>query len=239
MSDNKTSLDKMSFVFGLVAGIAIVSVIVLLNQNTGTKAVADVKLEDAQQQPTPTVAPNNNNPNQPEASAVKPISNDDHIRGNKNAKVQLIEYSDFECPFCLQHQSTMQKIAEEFKDKIAIVYRHFPLSFHPEAQKAAEASECADEQGKFWEMHDKIFAANAAGNMSVDQWKKEASNLGLNTDQFNSCLDSGKYAAKIRQDSNEGVAAGVQGTPATFINGQLVSGAVPYEQFKTIIEQVL
>lgn len=239
MTDHKTSLDKMSFIFGLVAGIAIISVILLLNQNINDKKVAGVQVDDTQNQAGTAAAAAPNNNGQTGTSTVKPISDDDHIKGNKNAKVVLIEYSDFECPYCLQHNSTMDKIADEFKNQVAIVYRHFPLSFHPQAQKAAEASECASEQGKFWEMHDKIFEANAADNMSVSVWKQYASDLGLNTDQFNSCLDSGKYAAKVRQEENEGAAAGVKGTPATFINGQLVSGAVPYEQFKSIIEQSL
>ena len=159
------------------------------------------------------------------------------MKGDPNAKVVLIEYSDFECPYCLRHQETMQQIAAAYGSQIAIAFRHFPLtSIHPQAQKAAEASECAAEQGKFWEMHDKIFEANAAGTMSVAKWKELAGSLGLKTEQFNSCLDSGKYAAKISQEAGEGAAAGVQGTPATFINGQLVSGAVPYEQFKQMID---
>jgi len=240
MSDSKTSVDKTSFIFGLVAGIAVISVAVLLNQNfksdaQGSKVAGEV------------VAVNNNQPteqvddNQPAAAAsIKPVSDGDYVLGDRNAKVAIIEYSDFECPYCLRHQETIQRIADEYGDKVAIVFRHFPLtSIHPQAQKAAEASECAGEQGKFWEMHDAIFADNAAGEMSVAKWKEEAKSLGLNTSQFDSCLDGGKYATKITQDINEGSAAGVQGTPATFVNGTLVSGAVPYEQFKSAIDQML
>jgi protein-disulfide isomerase len=236
MSENKTGVDKTSFAFGLVAGIAVISVVILLNQNfksDGAVAGEVVKNDAA------AVAPSQ--PSQPDAVApaasVKPLSKDDHVKGDPNAKVVLIEYSDFQCPYCLRHNETMQQIADAYGDKIAIAFRHFPLtSIHPEAQKAAEASECAAEQGKFWEMHDKIFEANAAGNMNVAAWKQLAGTLGLKTEQFNSCLDSGKYAAKVRQDTSEGGDAGVQGTPATFVNGQLVSGAVPYDQFKQMID---
>ena len=240
MSENKTSVDRTSFIFGLVAGIAVISVIVLLNQNFNDENISQVAGEvmknDAQ-----VVIPSDNNPsdNNPSASPVKPISDSDYVRGNKNAKVSIIEYSDFECPFSSRHQETMLKIAEDFGNQVAITFRHFPLSFHQEAQKAAEATECAGEQGKFWEMHDKIFEANVAGTMSISLWKEYAKNLGLNSNKFNTCLDDGQYAGKIRQDMAEGSAAGVQGTPATFINGQMISGAVPYEQIKSLIEQAL
>ncbi|MFH2136505.1 MAG: thioredoxin domain-containing protein, partial [Patescibacteria group bacterium] len=93
--------------------------------------------------------------------------------------------------------------------------------------------------GKFWEMHDKIFAANGAGTMSVDKWKAEAKNLKLNTSKFNDCLDSGKYASEISAEEQAALVAGVEGTPATFVNGELVSGAVPYAQFKQIIDSYL
>ena len=234
MSENKIGVDKTSFVFGLVAGIAVISVVILLNQNfksSGTVAGEVVKND------VPAAAAPNQPSNPAPTANVKPLSKDDYVKGDPNAKVVLIEYSDFECPYCLRHQETMQQIAAAYGSQIAIAFRHFPLtSIHPQAQKAAEASECAAEQGKFWEMHDKIFEANAAGTMSVAKWKELAGSLGLKTEQFNSCLDSGKYAAKISQEAGEGAAAGVQGTPATFINGQLVSGAVPYEQFKQMID---
>jgi len=134
----------------------------------------------------------------------------------------------------------MEQVFKNYQDKIAVIFRHFPLtSIHPEAQKAAEAAECAGEQGKFWEMHDLLFQANANSTMSVDQWKKDAVVLKLNTEQFNSCLDSSKYANKVAQEQSGGAAAGVQGTPATFINGEIISGAVPYEQIKAVIEAKL
>ena len=239
MSENKAGVDKMSFAFGLVAGIAVISVIILINQNfkTGGASVAGEVVARNDNAAAPAVP---NQPAAPEgvaAADVKPLSSGDHVKGNKDASVAVIEYSDFECPFCLRHQESMRQLGAEYGDRIAISFRHFPLtSIHPQAQKAAEASECAAEQGKFWEMHENIFEANAAQNMSVSRWKDLAGTLGLNTSQFNTCLDSGKYADRIRQDMAEGSAAGVQGTPATFVNGQLVSGAVPYEQLRQMIE---
>ncbi|PIR93269.1 hypothetical protein COT99_01700 [Candidatus Falkowbacteria bacterium CG10_big_fil_rev_8_21_14_0_10_43_10] len=187
-----------------------------------------------------TTPDNSDSANQPVAQEAAPIDGEnEYVKGNKEATVDVIEYSDFECPYCLRHTAAMDQIFNDYKDKIRVVFRHFPLSFHAEAQKAAEASECAGEQGKFWEMHDKIFKANEAKNMSVAQWKTEAKNLGLNTAQFNACLDSGKYADKIKKQTAGGQAAGVTGTPATFINGQMFSGAVGYDTLKQAIEKEL
>ncbi|OGF20197.1 hypothetical protein A3I35_01125 [Candidatus Falkowbacteria bacterium RIFCSPLOWO2_02_FULL_45_15] len=237
MAEQKMSIDKGSFFFGLVAGIAILAIIILINPSLIGKDGDEVKGVKV------TQPSDNNQPAggaQPTVASVPAITTDDNVRGNQNAAVTIVEYSDFECPFCLRFQSTMEQIYNEYKSKALFVYRHFPLSsLHPEAQKAAEASECAAEQGKFWEMHDKIFAANAAQNMSVEQWKKEATALGLNASKFNDCLDSGKFASKVAQQQAGGQAAGAQGTPTTFVNGQLVNGAVPYEQVKAVIDQEL
>ncbi len=161
-----------------------------------------------------------------------------HIRGNKNAKVKLVEYSDFQCPFCERHYPTLKKILADYGDQVSLEYKHFPLnSIHPYAQKAAEASECASEQGKFWEFHDKAFENQQ--NLNFDALKQWAADLKLNTTRFNNCLDSGKYAAKVQAQEDEGVKLGVDGTPGTLINGQLVSGALPYDAFKQIIDQQL
>lgn len=160
-----------------------------------------------------------------------------HIRGNKNAKVQLVEYSDFQCPFCERAYPTLQQVLKEYGDKVSLEYRHYPLSFHPFAQKAAEASECAGEQGKFWEFHDKNFENQTS--LSLDAPKVWAKELGLNMNKFVSCLDSGKYAKKVADQTNEGQAKGVNGTPTTFVNGQPVIGAQPYEAFKQAIDAEL
>ena len=165
---------------------------------------------------------------------IKALSNTlDHLKvRNKNYRdkfIQGAEGADLE----------RKQILEDYKGKVRFIFKHFPLSFHANAQKAAEAAECAGEQGRFWEMHDKIFEANESGTMSVSQWKTAAKALGLNTSKFNDCLDSGKYADQVAADMAEGQAAGVTGTPGTFVNGDLVKGAVPYEQLKSIIDSKL
>lgn len=161
----------------------------------------------------------------------------EHIRGNKNATVKLVEYSDFQCPFCERHYPVLKQILKDYGDQVSLEYKHFPLSFHPFAQKAAEASECANDQGKFWEYHDKIFENQSA--LSLEAIKQWAVDLKLNASKFNTCLDSNKYAGRVAAELAEGEKLGVNGTPATFVNGQLVSGAQPYEAFKSIIDNLL
>ena len=134
------------------------------------------------------------------------------------------------------HQPVVD-VMKAYPTQVKYIIKNFPLSFHPEAQKAAEASECASEQGKFWEMHDKMFENQKL--IGIAQYKTWARELKLNGSKFDSCLDSGKYASKVQADFNEGASKGVNGTPATFINGQLVSGALPYASIKQVIDQAL
>jgi protein-disulfide isomerase len=169
--------------------------------------------------------------NEQSAAQVSPIDATDHVFGDPKAAVQMIVYSDFECPFCAKFAETMKKVEENFKDKIVITFRQYPLPIHPQAEKAAEASECAAEQGKFWEMHDRLFANNIASNMNVEQYKKDAVDLSLNQEQFNQCLDSGKYAEKVSQQKTDGTKAGATGTPTIFVNGNIYPGAYPFEDF--------
>lgn len=235
---------RTSFFLGLMCGIAGMSTLALVGFFALAFSGQGVKLGNADANSNVNAAVNTNqqvaaDPTPAPVANVPPVTPDDHVKGPSNAKVTLIEYSDFECPYCARHKDTMDQVVKDYGDKIRVVFRHYPLSFHPNAGKAAEASECAAEQGKFWEMYDKIFAANNAGTMSVDKWKEEAKNLGLNTKKFNDCLDSGKYAAEISAEEQSGIEAGVEGTPATFVNGELVSGAIPYDQFKQIIDSKL
>jgi len=124
-----------------------------------------------------------------------------------------------------------------YGDKVRVVFRHFPLGFHQKAQKAAEAAECAREQGKFWEYHDTMFGNQQA--LEPDNLKKYATDVGLKAEQFNACLDSGKYAEAVQADMKDGQAIGVSGTPAFFVNGRFVSGALPYEEFEKIVDEEL
>jgi protein-disulfide isomerase len=158
-------------------------------------------------------------------------------KGPADAPITIVEFSDFECPFCSRVVPTLDKVREEYGDKVRLVFRQFPLSIHPNAQKAAEASLCADEQGKFWEMHDKMFADQKG--LAVDSLKAKAAELGLDGDSFNQCLDTSEYAEAVKADLKAGAVAGVSGTPAMFVNGIFISGAVPYEQVAKVIDEEL
>ncbi len=165
----------------------------------------------------------------------------DHILGNKNAKVSIVEYSDFECPFCQRFHPTIQQVMDKYGKDVRFVYRHFPLSFHPQAVPAALASECAAEQGKFWEMYDKLFAEGVVETGSYTEYAKA---IGLNTAKFDTCVKDQKYLTKIREDQTDGQSAGVQGTPYSVIlgpNGEKipVSGAQPFEALEAALQQVL
>ncbi len=174
------------------------------------------------------------------AGPLKEVGASDHIQGAKNAKVTLVEYSDFQCPFCQRHLPAVQQALKDYPNDVRVVYRHYPLSFHPEAQKSAEAAECAAKLGgndAFWKMHDELFANQATLSRSL--YTELAKKLGLNTTNFDKCVDSGETAARITSDLNEGTKAGVEGTPATFVNGALISGAVPYSELKGAIDAAL
>ncbi len=158
-------------------------------------------------------------------------------KGPANAPVTIVEFSDFQCPFCSQLIPTLEQVKAKYGDKVRIVFRQYPLPFHQNAAKAAEAALCANEQGKFWELHDVMFKNQNA--LGVEDLKKSAATLGLNSDEFGKCLDSGKNAAVVQSDMKEGSAAGVSGTPAMFINGRFISGAVPIDQITTVIEDEL
>ena len=157
--------------------------------------------------------------------------------GPENAPVTIVEFSDFQCPFCSRLVPTIEQVKQKYGDKVRIVFRQFPLNFHQFAQKAAEASLCANEQGKFWQMHDAMFANQQA--LGVDQLKAKATELGLNADQFNSCLDQGKYVTQVQADLDAGTKAGVNGTPAMFINGRFLSGAQPLGEITKVIDDEL
>ena len=169
-----------------------------------------------------------------------PGADDDAVKGDAKALVTIIEFSDFQCPYCAKFYSeTLPQLTKEYIDtgKAKFVFRDYPLDFHPEAQKAAEAAECAHEQGKFWEMHDKLFENQAS--LSVANSKKWAAELKLDTKKFNDCLDKGTYAEEVAKDFTEGQAAGISGTPGFFVNHQIISGAVPFEVFKAAIDAEL
>lgn len=168
------------------------------------------------------------------------VTADEHMQGGDNAKVTIVEYSDFECPFCGRAYPTVNQVMETYGEDVRLVYRHFPLnSIHPQAQKAAEASECAADQGKFWEFHDKVFENQELLSGGATQLKKWAGELGLNASKFASCLDSGEKADIVQAGLDSGSAAGVTGTPAFFINGVALVGAQPFSSFQQVIDEQL
>jgi len=228
---------KTMFFSGFISGVALLAIVAAVffanmamnDEAKPAEAVSDdtVVDDDSATAPTDTVP-----------GELTPVTSEDHILGDvSKAKVVLVEYSDFECSFCTRHYDTVKQIMDDFGDDVAFVYRHFPLSFHPEAVPAAVASECAAEQGKFWEYHDELFANSSS--LGDDLYEEIASDLGLNVNDFLDCYSSGKYDDEIAAEMNAGAAAGVTGTPATFVNGQKVSGAVPFATFQGIIEAEL
>jgi protein-disulfide isomerase len=160
------------------------------------------------------------------------------VRGNPRARVIIVEFSDFQCPYCSKVQSTLKNLLAKYPDSLALAFRDMPLQqIHPLAPKAAEAARCAGEQGKFWEYHDLLFA----GQDRLDQagLMDKARTLKLDDRQFESCLSSDKYKGLVQQDVQEGMRAGVLGTPAFFINGVFLSGLVPQSTFESVIQEQL
>lgn len=174
---------------------------------------------------------------------VAAINDEDHVLGNKNAKVSIIEFSDFECPFCKRLHPTLEQIVNEYDGDVKWVYRHFPLStIHRNAKSAAEASECASAQGKFWEYASGLFDSQTT--LGESTYLKIAEKENLDIAQFEACMDNGTYSDKVEDQLNQATAAGGRGTPYAVIvteNGDTipVSGAVPYEQFQNIIQGLL
>ncbi|MFH1145433.1 MAG: DsbA family protein [bacterium] len=234
--DNFSS--KQSFTLGIVAAVLVLCTVgfvvmlgVFLGRQAPPSAVAGAK------------------PNQPEAqlpeeqapvNAKFDIVKSDHWQGTWNAPITMVEFSDFQCPFCSRFAPTITQLLKEYEGKIRFVYKHFPLdSLHAQARPAAIASECAAQQkaDTFWKFYDSFFAnQDKLGQPYFEQLAKENN---LNITKFQSCLVDQKIAAKVEADFQEGSQKGVRGTPGTFINGQLVSGALPYEQFKGLVDALL
>ncbi|HEY6105701.1 MAG TPA: thioredoxin domain-containing protein [Anaeromyxobacteraceae bacterium] len=158
-------------------------------------------------------------------------------KGPSKAPVTVVEFSDFECPYCGRAEAVVSQVLATYGDKVRLVYRDYPLPFHPNAPKAAEAAHCAGDQGKYWEMHGKLFA-NQRG-LAVDSLKGYAKELGLDQGKFGACLDSGEKAKLVEAHKKAGDEAGVSGTPAFFVNGVLLSGAQPFEAFKQLVDAEL
>ncbi|MFH1850014.1 MAG: DsbA family protein [archaeon] len=187
----------------------------------------------------PAVAPASAPTPAPEID-MEALLDDDDVKGDADAPVTIVEWSDFECPYCGRFYSqTFGQIDENYikTGKVKLAFRDFPLGFHSNAQKSAEAAECAGELGKFWEMHDLLFEKGVVGGPAT--YKGYAAEIGLEQAAFDDCLDSGKMADEVKKDMADGQAAGIRGTPAFIINGKTVSGAQPYDVFAGAIEDAL
>jgi protein-disulfide isomerase len=165
------------------------------------------------------------------------VAADGPSKGDPNAPVTIVEFSDFECPFCGRAEDAVNKVMDTYKGKVRLVYRDYPLEFHAKAQKASEAALCAGDQGKYWEMHAKLFANQKA--LEPAQLKQHAKEVGVDSGKFDKCLDGGDKKQDVDKHKKAGEEAGVTGTPAFFINGRPLTGAQPFEKFKEIIDHEL
>jgi predicted DsbA family dithiol-disulfide isomerase len=158
-------------------------------------------------------------------------------KGPKGAPVTMIEFSDFQCPYCGRSAPIVKRLEEAYGDKLRLVFRNYPLSIHPQAPKAAEAAACARDQDKFWEMHDRLFAHQ--DKLQVADIKAAAAEIGLDPKAFEECLDSGRHEDLWKADQKEADGYGVSATPWFFVNGRAMSGAQPYENFAQVIDDEL
>ena len=159
------------------------------------------------------------------------------VKGPPTAPITIVEFSDFQCPFCARAQAVLKQVLEAYPNEVQLVFRHFPLERHPEAKIAAEAAECAARQGKFWEYHDRLFANPAA--ISVTHLGVVAEEIGLDRQALSACLETGASRARVNEDLDHGARAGVTATPTFFVNGRMVEGAQPFLTFKKIIDPYL
>ena len=160
------------------------------------------------------------------------------VRGPNDALVTIVEFSDFHCPFCRKVQPVLEQVRAKYADKVKFVFRDYPIdNLHPQARAAAEAGQCANEQGKFWEFHDKVFAGDSdASPATLDRFAKE---VGLDLTAFETCRSSGKYKSHVAKSNQEGARLGITGTPTFFINGRMLVGAQSAESFSRVIEEEL
>lgn len=243
---------KQSFLIGIGSGLAVLFVIGFFVLLTVVIRGGDVSLGKSvasNNQPVAVAPVANDSAPQPSGEIrLAVVTDKDWIRGKKNAKISVVEFSDTECPFCKRFHPTMQRLIQEYPNDVNWVYRHFPLtSIHPKAPKEAEATECAGElagNDGFWKYVDRLFEITPSNNnLDPAQLPQIAEDVGINRKKFEKCLDSGKYSKKVQDQANDAILAGAQGTPYSVIvvgNQKIsVSGAQPFEAFKTIIDEVL
>lgn len=237
---------KSSFFFGLVGGMMFlfsVGFFVLLG--VYLDGGFPEKTKTANTNTAPSVAGANANANRNTAPTAPAkvnftITDQDHVRGKADAKVTIVEYTDFQCPYCQTFHETMLQLLKNYPNDVRWVLRNFPLSFHPEAEPAAIAAECALEQkdnDTYWKYVDKLFENQSQlGSAQYETWAKE---LGLNLNTFKDCVSNKKTLSKIQKQSSEGAQYGVQGTPGNYLNGTELGGAVPYSSLEAQVKQII
>ncbi len=253
----KTLSPKLTFIAGIGGGLLVIFAIgfflmlgIVLNGGSANAESCEVDLSDSNIAPTqvvnnPTPAPTAGNAK----IALAEITKDDHIKGNVDAPITIVEFSDSECPFCKRFHNTMQEVIAEYSDKVRWVYKHAPLDgLHRKARKEAEAMECAYDQGgndAFWKFTDRLYEITPSNDgLAVSELPEIAKFAGLDVNEFNTCLDSGKFSDKVQSHLDEAQRAGLRGTPYSVIiteDGQTipVSGAFPFEQLKAMIDPLL
>lgn len=256
-SENPQSGVRINFFVStpvaILVGSVIISLAILINGGIikfKSKTIAGTASTAGTTQAAGGTVPNQAPPPEPVAGPVEPLKAEDHVRGERNARILLFEYSDLECPFCKRFHPTAKQVVDAYKGQVAWVYRHFPLDqIHSKADKEAEAVECAKDQGgddAFWKLTDKIFEVTPANNgLNLDDLPKLAGEVGLNQSTFKTCLDSGKYADHVEADYQGGIKAGITGTPGNILldtktkKTKLIPGALPFDQFKVAIDDLL
>jgi protein-disulfide isomerase len=239
-TSTKTDVNKMyvPLAVGVVLGFAIgfLYAKVQFLEKGGTVAKNDNQKVEQQDTTQPTA----------NVKVTKPDPKTDHWLGKENANIVLIEYSDFECPFCGQFYDTVKQVEKDYANDVALVYRHFPLSFHPKAEPSAEASECVFDQGgdkAFWKMHDMIFEGMPA--LEVAGLGDLAVKAGVNKTVFQKCMDDAKFKAKVQKNLDEGTNAGVGATPTSVVYNmktgetEVIEGALPYDSVKQTLDKML
>lgn len=244
----KISLSLIVFVFLLAALVLLVRLWFEIEVLKKNQLILDQKISQTTQLPTRLAQPESL-PTKKPTGDLPPVTEKDHLRGKIDAPVKIVEYSDLECPFCLQFHPTVKQVVAEFPGQVAWVYRHYPLSFHTGAFKEAEATECANELGGndiFWQYVDKIFAkTHSTGNsFTSEQLSLLAGEIGLDKTTFQSCLDSGRYTQHVNDDIIGGETVGVDSTPTTIILAkdgslQILSGVLSADQLKQSVQEAL
>jgi len=252
----KISMNKSSFNVLIISVIAISLVAAFFAGsyvNLKSDQVTKSELNDAIIKLESKISENRQAPQQLNVKPTDISIDNDPVRGKQNAPITIVEFSDFQCPFCARFQTqTLPLILEQYVDtgKVKFVFRDFPIqSSHPNAMLAAVAAECANEQNKYWQFHDELFGNQGVWNKmeftnATKVFKEFATKLDLNQEQYNSCLDSGKYIGEINNDLNDGRKYGITGTPGFFIGNEKigfvkVNGAQPFEVFKSVIDSQL